>query len=205
MSNQGKVRILTQKCTTVSNSALGTIRLETQLCHFQAICECLNQSKVFLPIPWSRLCCRIQGQAILEDKSYNPGILLLIFVKILQRIYKYGGQPFARDFLALHYGNDFDRVFGKGTGKAIMHATAGRWEHRTETLWELDLTVAVKFDWHWRDCPPTPWRSQNQAPNKSQGIPRPGRFPDYRRWRNGTLPRCWLDCGQELPWLICST
>lgn len=51
---------------------------------------------------------------------------LLIPLKILQRIYKYGGQPFARDFLALHYGNEFDNALGKGTGKAIMHATAGR-------------------------------------------------------------------------------
>lgn len=47
-------------------------------------------------------------------------------LKVLQRIYKYGGQPFARDYLALHYGTDFDKAFGKGTGKAIMHATAGR-------------------------------------------------------------------------------
>lgn len=51
---------------------------------------------------------------------------LLTFVKILQRIYKYGGQPFVRDYLALHHGDKFDRAFGKGTGKAIMHATAGR-------------------------------------------------------------------------------
>jgi hypothetical protein len=49
-----------------------------------------------------------------------------MFLKVLQRIYKYGGQPFARDYLALHYGTDFDKAFGKGTGKAIMHATAGR-------------------------------------------------------------------------------
>lgn len=46
-------------------------------------------------------------------------------LKILQRIYKYGGQPFARDYLALHHGDTFDRTFGKGTGKAVMHATAG--------------------------------------------------------------------------------
>lgn len=45
--------------------------------------------------------------------------------QILQRIYKYGGQPFARDYLALHHGDRFDAAFGKGTGKAIMHATAG--------------------------------------------------------------------------------
>lgn len=46
----------------------------------------------------------------------------------MQRIYKYGGQPFARDYLAKHHGADFDNAFGKGTGKAIMHATAGRYE-----------------------------------------------------------------------------
>lgn len=46
--------------------------------------------------------------------------------QILQRIYKYGGQPFARDFLAKNYGDSFDRTFGKGNGKAVMHATAGR-------------------------------------------------------------------------------
>ena len=43
-----------------------------------------------------------------------------------QRIYKYGCQPIARDFLAKHYGNDFESAFGKKTGKAIMHSTAGR-------------------------------------------------------------------------------
>lgn len=51
---------------------------------------------------------------------------LLTYVKILQRIYKYGGQPFVRDYLALNHGDKFDKAFGNGTGKAIMHATAGR-------------------------------------------------------------------------------
>lgn len=47
-------------------------------------------------------------------------------MQVLQRIYKYGGQPFARDILAQNYGSEFDRTFGKGNGKAILHATAGR-------------------------------------------------------------------------------
>lgn len=47
--------------------------------------------------------------------------------KIMQRIYKYGGQPFVRDYLAKHHGDSFDRQFGKGNGKAIMHASAGRY------------------------------------------------------------------------------
>ncbi|KAK1068569.1 high copy suppressor of abf2 [Friedmanniomyces endolithicus] len=54
-----------------------------------------------------------------------PGLGYAAAYKILQRIYKYGGQPFVRDYLALHHGGSFDRTFGKGNGKAIMHATAG--------------------------------------------------------------------------------
>lgn len=46
-------------------------------------------------------------------------------VQVLQRVYKYGGQPFVRDYLAQNHGESFDRTFGRGNGKAIMHATAG--------------------------------------------------------------------------------
>ncbi|MCJ1250014.1 hypothetical protein MMC30_007240 [Trapelia coarctata] len=57
--------------------------------------------------------------------SLFPGLGYAAGYKVLQRIYKYGGQPFVRDYLALHHGDKFDNAFGKGTGKAIMHATAG--------------------------------------------------------------------------------
>lgn len=30
-----------------------------------------------------------------------------------------------RDYLATNHGDSFDRTFGKGNGKTIMHATAG--------------------------------------------------------------------------------
>lgn len=46
-------------------------------------------------------------------------------LQVLQRIYKYGGQPVARDFLTKHYGADFEAAFGKKTGKAVLHSTAG--------------------------------------------------------------------------------
>jgi hypothetical protein len=46
--------------------------------------------------------------------------------QVLQRVYKYGGQPFVRDYLSTHYGKDFDRALGAGNGKAVLHATAGR-------------------------------------------------------------------------------
>lgn len=54
-----------------------------------------------------------------------PGLGYAAAYKVLQRVYKYGGQPFVRDYLAQHYGDWFDRSFGRGTGKAMMHATAG--------------------------------------------------------------------------------
>ena len=54
-----------------------------------------------------------------------PGLGYAAAYKVLQRVYKYGGQPFVRDYLARNHGDSFDRAFGKGNGKAIMHATAG--------------------------------------------------------------------------------
>jgi hypothetical protein len=76
------------------------------------------------------------NQVIFKDKasapvarkffSLFPGLGYAAGYKVLQRVYKYGGQPIARDYLALHYGKDFESAFGKKTGKAIMHSTAGR-------------------------------------------------------------------------------
>ncbi|KAK4122565.1 mitochondrial carrier [Parathielavia appendiculata] len=57
--------------------------------------------------------------------SLFPGLGYAAGYKVLQRIYKYGGQPVARDFLNTHYGKDFESAFGKKTGKAILHSTAG--------------------------------------------------------------------------------
>jgi hypothetical protein len=77
------------------------------------------------------------NQVIFKDKasatvgrkfvSLFPGLGYAAGYKVLQRIYKYGGQPVARDFLGKHYGADFENAFGKKTGKAIMHSTAGRY------------------------------------------------------------------------------
>lgn len=58
--------------------------------------------------------------------SLFPGLGYAAGYKVLQRVYKYGGQPVARDWLSLHYGKDFENTFGKKTGKAVMHSTAGR-------------------------------------------------------------------------------
>lgn len=54
-----------------------------------------------------------------------PGLGYAAAYKVLQRVYKYGGQPFVRDYLSNNHGGAFDRTFGRGNGKAMMHATAG--------------------------------------------------------------------------------
>ncbi|CAA20675.1 Guanine nucleotide transporter [Schizosaccharomyces pombe] len=57
--------------------------------------------------------------------SLFPGLGYAACYKIVQRIYKYSGQPIVKDFLNENYRHTFDKTFGKGSGKAIMHATAG--------------------------------------------------------------------------------
>lgn len=57
--------------------------------------------------------------------SLFPGLGYAAGYKILQRIYKYGGQPMARDALSTNFGRDFEQAFGKKTGKALLHSTAG--------------------------------------------------------------------------------
>ncbi|KAK3672938.1 high copy suppressor of abf2 [Recurvomyces mirabilis] len=57
--------------------------------------------------------------------SLFPGLGYAAAYKILQRIYKFGGQPFVRDYLQTNHRGEFDRTFGASNGKAILHATAG--------------------------------------------------------------------------------
>ena len=46
--------------------------------------------------------------------------------QVLQRIYKYGGQPFVRDYLEKNHVSTFTSTFGEKTGKAMMSSFAGR-------------------------------------------------------------------------------
>lgn len=54
-----------------------------------------------------------------------PGLGYAAVYKILQRVYKYGGQPFANEFLNANFKSSFNDTFGEKTGKALMSATAG--------------------------------------------------------------------------------
>lgn len=57
--------------------------------------------------------------------SLFPGVGFGAAYKILQRCYKFGGQPILRDAMRERYGSDFDAQFGPKTGKTMISACAG--------------------------------------------------------------------------------
>ncbi|TKX26170.1 putative mitochondrial carrier protein 2 [Elsinoe australis] len=86
-----------------------------------------NQSRITSASQLNSVVFRDTANLGLSSRFFSlfPGLGYAAAYKVLQRVYKYGGQPFVRDYLAQHHGDTFDRTFGKGNGKAIMHATAG--------------------------------------------------------------------------------
>ncbi|KAI6248760.1 Mitochondrial GTP/GDP carrier protein 1 [Erysiphe necator] len=86
-----------------------------------------NQSKI-------KSASQLNSVIFVEKSSFPPGQKFLSLFpglgyaagyKVLQRIYKYGGQPFMRDFLTKNYGTGFEATFGKKTGKAMISSCAG--------------------------------------------------------------------------------
>ncbi|CDR88786.1 probable GGC1-Protein of the mitochondrial carrier family (MCF) [Sporisorium scitamineum] len=75
------------------------------------------------------------AQVVFKDKaaanvstkflSLFPGLGYAAGYKVLQRIYKFGGQPYFNDYLNANHKRQFESIFGERTGKAVMSATAG--------------------------------------------------------------------------------
>ncbi|KDE03639.1 mitochondrial GTP/GDP carrier protein 1 [Microbotryum lychnidis-dioicae p1A1 Lamole] len=57
--------------------------------------------------------------------SLFPGLGYAAGYKVLQRVYKFGGQPYFNDYLNTNHRAFFTNAFGEKNGKAIMSATAG--------------------------------------------------------------------------------
>ncbi len=58
--------------------------------------------------------------------SLFPGLSFAAGYKILQRVYKFGGQPFVREFLSRNYGDRALKAAGDPqTAKMLTHAVAG--------------------------------------------------------------------------------
>ncbi|EJT72040.1 hypothetical protein GGTG_11288 [Gaeumannomyces tritici R3-111a-1] len=86
-----------------------------------------NESKVSGMSQLNAVIFKDKASATAGRKFFSlfPGLGYAAGYKVLQRIYKYGGQPIARDWLTAGYGKDFENAFGKKSGKAILHSTAG--------------------------------------------------------------------------------
>ncbi|KAK5936978.1 high copy suppressor of abf2 [Knufia obscura] len=86
-----------------------------------------NSTKVTSVSAFNTVIFRDSASAPVVKKftSLFPGLGYAAGYKVLQRIYKYGGQPFVRDYLTANHVDSFTRTFGAGTGKAILNATAG--------------------------------------------------------------------------------
>ncbi|KAI8923434.1 mitochondrial carrier domain-containing protein [Entophlyctis helioformis] len=57
--------------------------------------------------------------------SLFPGLGFAAGYKVMQRIYKFGGQPYINDYLNKNHKSSFQSVFGDRHAKTIMHASAG--------------------------------------------------------------------------------
>ncbi|KAF8930753.1 mitochondrial carrier domain-containing protein [Dissophora ornata] len=94
-----------------------------------------NQTRLFAPGQPLSVGLSATNKAIFKDaadaaflKKYAslfPGLGFAAGYKIMQRVYKFGGQPFVNEFINRHYKDPFDRTFGEKTGKTMMHAMAG--------------------------------------------------------------------------------
>lgn len=58
-------------------------------------------------------------------QSLFPGIGYGAAYKLSQRVYKFGGQPYVREYMRNNHGSRFDSVFGSKFGKVVTNGFAG--------------------------------------------------------------------------------
>lgn len=86
-----------------------------------------NSSKISGLSQFNSVIFREHASKPLSSRVFTlfPGLGYAACYKILQRVYKYGGQPTANEFLTKNFSDSYESVFGKKTGKAMLSATAG--------------------------------------------------------------------------------
>lgn len=86
-----------------------------------------NQTRVASLTEFNRVIFREHASEAASKRFFSlfPGLGYAAVYKVLQRVYKYGGQPFANEFLNANCKESFDSIFGSKTGKAMRSATAG--------------------------------------------------------------------------------
>ncbi|KAJ3276044.1 hypothetical protein HDV01_006214 [Terramyces sp. JEL0728] len=90
-----------------------------------------NKQRIFGPeIPFSNSMSSLNSDAAQKGSlrkymSLFPGLGAAAGYKILQRMYKFGGQPFVNDYLNKNHKSTFKSLFSEKHSKTVMHATAG--------------------------------------------------------------------------------
>ncbi|KAI8922436.1 mitochondrial carrier domain-containing protein [Powellomyces hirtus] len=94
----------------------------------------MNSQKKVSGLPFSESMA-VMNQVIFKDAaakgtfskymSLFPGLGFAAGYKVMQRVYKFGGQPYVNDFLNKNYKSGFNTLFGDRHAKTMMHATAG--------------------------------------------------------------------------------
>lgn len=68
-----------------------------------------------------------------------PGLKFAFYYKVSQRIIKFAGQPYMKDFLHRRYAGAFTSCFGQRRGKMMLEATAG-------TIMGIGETILLPID-----------------------------------------------------------
>lgn len=86
-----------------------------------------NHGKITSAAQLNTVIFKDKASAAIGTKFFSlfPGLGYAAGYKVLQRVYKYGGQPFVRDYLKKNHGSLFDNTFGPKTGQAMMSSVAG--------------------------------------------------------------------------------
>lgn len=86
-----------------------------------------NQTKIHTTAELNRVIFKEYVSKSLGTRTLSlfPGLGYAACYKVLQRVYKYGGQPFANEFLTDNFKDTYVAFFGPKTGKALLSATAG--------------------------------------------------------------------------------
>ncbi|PYD84085.1 hypothetical protein DNF23_56490, partial [Pseudomonas syringae pv. pisi] len=86
-----------------------------------------NQTKITSASQLNTVIFKEHASKALGSRLFTlfPGLGYAAVYKIMQRVYKYGGQPFANEFLTKNFKDSYDALFGPKTGKALLSATAG--------------------------------------------------------------------------------
>jgi hypothetical protein len=57
--------------------------------------------------------------------SLFPGIGFGAAYKVLQRVYKFGGQPYLNSYISNNFSGNFKSIFGEKNSKTMIYAFAG--------------------------------------------------------------------------------